>query len=253
MVVVLEEVDQEAHCATVGRLWEMAAAPELKLILVGTGNAPNFATLLGRPTDLLLEFSPYSSAELAQILQARLTPALASQLFEPNALRLLTEKVASEMGDMRTVLACVARAVELAEAQYLARTEDTAGMGRVGVRIMMNVFDHYKVANLSLSLFLFFSLSLTTCQGSKRTVATFGGLTPAARQLLEALVATQRVGQWTHSEIRRIYCAALHVERPDAGVVQALVGALVDAGFLTDLGGRNYALAKDKVHVVARK
>lgn len=234
-ILVLEEADQEVHLAAVRDLWTMAVDEHLQLILLATGNKRNFAAVtLQIQGTVELHFEPYTRDDLMTILEGRLTAPVVNGLFEGIALRQICEKVAYN-GDLRTAISYVTAAIRVAEEDYLTRLEDGTG-GKVDARVVRRVFE-------------------TLGNGSNASlVEAFATLTPVAQQLLVAMVKgkygdptkRQLEHEFSMAEVRKLYCLACRVERPDQATIKVVMEQLTDTPFVSfDEHSNSYRLHID--------
>jgi Cdc6-like AAA superfamily ATPase len=114
-IVVLDELDQlvSRQQAILYYLFELAARPGSRLVLIGVANAldlidhslPRLDAKGAAPT--LLKFNPYSHDELSSIIQQRLEPieaTLGTTLIDRMAVTFAAKKVAAASGDARRAL-----------------------------------------------------------------------------------------------------------------------------------------------------
>lgn len=127
-VIVLDEID---HLLTrdqevLYKLFEWAAIPSSRLILIGIANALDLTDrfmprLRARNVEpQLLHFNPYNVDEIITILKSRAKEAEgimgdASITIQPAAIELCARKVAAASGDLRTALDIIRQAIEIVE------------------------------------------------------------------------------------------------------------------------------------------
>lgn len=89
---------------------------------------------------------------------------------------------------------------------------------------------------------------------TKSLVAAVAALTPMARQLLVAMVKEQYGGpnkgllefEFSMFEMRKLFCSACRVERPDLTTIKTAMGALTDTPFVSfDEHSNTYRLHMD--------
>ncbi|KAF8499919.1 hypothetical protein JB92DRAFT_2639656, partial [Gautieria morchelliformis] len=117
-ILVLDEIDHLA--ASTSQMFAIAAAPQMRacLRLIGISNTHTLTHAEPSATTRTIHFEPYTAAQMKSILSARLAnlPDTSSKLFSPATLALLTMKIASQTGDIRTVFSVARRALDLAVA-----------------------------------------------------------------------------------------------------------------------------------------
>ena len=118
------------------KLVEYTNRPNSKLVLIGIANSLNLPDrflprLKGKSLNpQRLSFNPYTTADIIEIITARLqsldpeSPTL--PLMDPQALELCARKVSAASGDLRMALDMCRRAIELVESEELGRQEDSA-------------------------------------------------------------------------------------------------------------------------------
>jgi len=152
-LLVLDEMDQlltSRGNEFLYKIFEMTQLPKSKLILVGVANSLDLTTrhlpLLStsaspnstkgrqriRSDDTvkrceLLHFPPYAREQIAQILETRLS---AVDVFDPLAIKLVANKVASSTGDMRKALHACKSALDQMEKQERVVLKETADDGK---------------------------------------------------------------------------------------------------------------------------
>ncbi|KAJ2720532.1 AAA ATPase [Coemansia sp. Benny D115] len=130
-LVILDEVDSllGSRQEVLYRLFEMAAHPDSRVVLVGIANALDLTDrflprLQARNcVPVLLNFNPYQVQDIVSILQSRLdsvasaesTEGAAAPVIQKNALELCARKVAATSGDLRKALDVCRQAMEAAE------------------------------------------------------------------------------------------------------------------------------------------
>jgi len=127
VILVLDEIDQldSKHQHILYRIFEWPAMSNSKLILIGIANALDLtdrilprlqASETCRPD--LMNFAPYTSSQITDILKGRLERDL---IVEPSAINFCARKVSSVAGDIRKALDVCRRAVEMVEADVRAQ------------------------------------------------------------------------------------------------------------------------------------
>ncbi|XP_059160943.1 cell division control protein 6 homolog [Physella acuta] len=121
ILLVLDEIDQldSKHQHILYRIFEWPGLESSKLILIGIANALDLtdrvlprlqASTTCRPN--LMNFAPYTSAQITDILKQRLEKEV---IIEPSAINFCARKVSAVAGDMRKALDVCRRAVEMVE------------------------------------------------------------------------------------------------------------------------------------------
>ncbi|BFZ15508.1 hypothetical protein BsWGS_18546 [Bradybaena similaris] len=123
ILLVLDEIDQldSKHHHILYRIFEWPALDHSKLILIGIANALDLtdrvlprlqASKTCRPA--LMNFRPYSSVQITDILKHRLQRDC---VVEPSAVNFCARKVSAVAGDVRKALDICRRAVEMVESE----------------------------------------------------------------------------------------------------------------------------------------
>jgi Cdc6-like AAA superfamily ATPase len=215
VLLVLEEVDQKSHVRAVCELFAIAGrAEKSQLVLIGIGNKRTFVTKNKIATDKGLTFAAYNADELIEIMTEKLSQEVCAKLVEPGALKLWAGKVTEHMGDLRSATACLVKAIDIAEADYLSKQPMPAEPVKVGLRAMRTLLDGWGSA--------------------KDTLSNISGLAPSARILLIGLAkaCAGTNGEFTEAEMRRVYCKLFHQDRPEPGQLRGLLGSLLDTPFV---------------------
>ncbi|XP_012935046.1 cell division control protein 6 homolog [Aplysia californica] len=122
VVLVLDEIDQldSKHHHVLYRIFEWPALDKSRLILIGVANALDLTDRVlprlqasEKCCPDLMNFAPYTSAQITDILKSRLERSL---LVEPSAIKFCARKVSAVAGDARKALDVCRRAVEMVEA-----------------------------------------------------------------------------------------------------------------------------------------
>lgn len=118
------------------KLVEYANRQNSKLVLIGIANSLNLPDrflprLKGKSIEpQRLSFNPYSTADIVEIIAARLqsldpeSPDI--PLMDPKALELCARKVSAASGDLRMALDTCRRAIELVESDEVKRQEESS-------------------------------------------------------------------------------------------------------------------------------
>jgi Cdc6-like AAA superfamily ATPase len=215
VLLVLEEVDQKSHVRAVCELFAIAGrAEKSQLVLIGIGNKRTFVTKNKIATDKGLTFAAYNADELIEIMTEKLSQEVCAKLVEPGALKLWAGKVTEHMGDLRSATACLVKAIDIAEADYLSKQPVPAEPVKVGLRAMKTLLDGWGSA--------------------KDTLSNISGLAPSARILLIGLAkaCAGTNGEFTEADMRRVYCKLFHQDRPEPGQLRGLLGSLLDTPFV---------------------
>lgn len=132
-LVVLDELDQlvDLDLELLYKLFEWSLDPTSRLILIGIANAldltdrllPRLKSRHLKPD--LLPFMPYSAAQIAEILTAKLKGVNVDgepnvPFMQPAAIQLCAKKVASQTGDLRKAFDICRRAIDLVERETCA-------------------------------------------------------------------------------------------------------------------------------------
>ncbi|KAF9071652.1 P-loop containing nucleoside triphosphate hydrolase protein [Rhodocollybia butyracea] len=132
-ILVLDELDHIAPNAQV--FTSLLALPESSsglLRVIGIANTHTLSTGSSSDSQVrILHFAPYTSSQLLQILQSRLTPVYDSEkvsvavkkLLPVSTLTLLTKKVASLTGDVRCLFEVLRCAIDLASVASQGATD----------------------------------------------------------------------------------------------------------------------------------
>ncbi|KAF8478346.1 P-loop containing nucleoside triphosphate hydrolase protein [Gautieria morchelliformis] len=126
-VLVLDEIDHLATSTStswsVSQMFAIAATPQLRacLRIIGISNTHTLIHSKPSANTRTIHFEPYTATQMKAILSARLTNLPSSSafvnLFSPATLALLTMKISSQTGDIRTVFSVARRALDLAVAE----------------------------------------------------------------------------------------------------------------------------------------
>lgn len=140
----MDEIDQleTKNQSILYSIFEWPAIPSSKIILIGIANALDLTERilprLQARCELkpkLMHFASYTNKQLHEILASRLKEANATEIFRPEALQLLTRKVAAVSGDVRRALDLGRRAIELGEQRALKSLENVTKNERKSVEI----------------------------------------------------------------------------------------------------------------------
>lgn len=142
-IVVLDELDHIASSnQTLSSIFSMSQQHPSTLRIIGIANTHTLTSSLAQlsaseaSSALTLHFGAYSSQELLQVLQARLSPLYdnleypevtdqAKKFLPASTLTLLTKKIASQTGDVRTLFEVLRGAIDLAVAGSKVPDADT--------------------------------------------------------------------------------------------------------------------------------
>ncbi|CAG5129425.1 unnamed protein product, partial [Candidula unifasciata] len=123
IVLVLDEIDQldSKHHDILYRIFEWPALDHSKLVLIGIANALDLTDRVlprlqasERCRPALMNFRPYSSVQITDILKHRLQRDC---VVEPSAVNFCARKVSAVAGDVRKALDICRRAVEMVESE----------------------------------------------------------------------------------------------------------------------------------------
>lgn len=229
VLLVVEEADHKAHVKAVCELFELARLPESRLVVVGLGNGRNFVAKNKLHAEEMV-FAAYSADELMAIVSSKLGPELFSELVDASALKLWASKVVENMGDCRSAISSLVKAIDWAEAEHLKLPPPRQTV-KVGLRAVKALVDGWG--------------------SSKESLGLIAGLAPSARVLLMGLAreTSGGSGRFSAADVRRVY-AALFKSRPDEGQLRSLLGSLLDTPFLVADDSGNYLARKLEPAVV---
>ncbi|KAF8583900.1 P-loop containing nucleoside triphosphate hydrolase protein [Ramaria rubella] len=118
-ILVLDEIDH--LMASISQVFTIAAAPQTRAFLrvIGISNTHTLTHAKPSPNTRTIHFEPYTAAQMKAVLTVRLATLpndgpSSTKLFSPATLALLTMKIASQTGDIRTVFSVARRALDLA-------------------------------------------------------------------------------------------------------------------------------------------
>lgn len=124
ILLVLDEIDQlsSKNQSILYQIFEWPTIPKSKMVVIGIANSldltdrllPMLKTKISLQPELL-NFPPYTKAELTNIISKRLENAGVAEVFPANAIQLLAAKIASFRGDVRYALDVTRRVIELAD------------------------------------------------------------------------------------------------------------------------------------------
>lgn len=132
VLMVLDEIDQLStkNQSILYQIFEWPTIPKSKVVVIGIANSldltdrllPMLKTKVSLQPELL-NFPPYTKAELANIITHRLENTGIVDVFPANAIQLLAAKIASFRGDVRYALDVTRRVIELADEKIDKKVE----------------------------------------------------------------------------------------------------------------------------------
>lgn len=132
VLMVLDEIDQLStrNQSILYQIFEWPTIPKSKVVVIGIANSldltdrllPMLKTKVSLQPELL-NFPPYTKAELANIITHRLENTGIEEVFPANAIQLLAAKIASFRGDVRYALDVTRRVIELADEKIDKKVE----------------------------------------------------------------------------------------------------------------------------------
>lgn len=132
ILMVLDEIDQlsTTNQSILYQIFEWPTIPQSKIVVIGIANSLDLTDrllpMLKTKVSLqpqLLNFPPYTKAELTKIITHRLENTGIAEAFPTNAILLLAAKIASFRGDVRYALDVTRRVIELADEKIDKKVE----------------------------------------------------------------------------------------------------------------------------------
>ena len=198
--------------------------------MIGIGNSSAFASKLDTQKEIV--FGSYTSDQLCEIARGKLSESVCDRLLDKSALKLWASKVSNEMGDLRTAMACLVRAIDVVQANTIS---DPSACPKVSLSVIRHVLDGWS--------------------STKGSLASVTALSPQARLLLVALYQHKlRSPQPQHyvfadKDVRAVFCSVFRVDRPDSGQLRSLLGNLLDTPFVRSEGQGTYKIELDEAVV----
>ncbi|KAI8048379.1 P-loop containing nucleoside triphosphate hydrolase protein [Syncephalis plumigaleata] len=199
IVIILDEIDHllTKDQSVLYRLFEWAAQPSARLVLIGIANAldltERFLPLLCAKNcePELLNFNPYTVNDIIGILNERLQEATTANgknateetalSIQRTAIELCARKVASATGDLRKAMDVFRQAIELAEQDYMTKKRAASSNITVAhvLKVLSGVFGSASVQvirNIGFQQKLVLGAFLRLTEVHRRRDATVGQL-----------------------------------------------------------------------------